>query len=97
MVVGDGGVGKTSLLSTFATGVFPEDYVPTGDTPLTLSHFCRNFCSAVFDNYVAAISVGGKSYELGLFDTAGQLGHQVTFLLVKTVNLILMIRTVRSG
>jgi len=55
VVVGDGGVGKTSLLSTFATGVFPEDYVPT-----------------VFDNYVAAISVGGKSYELGLFDTAGQ-------------------------
>jgi len=55
VVVGDGGVGKTSLLSTFATGVFPEDYVPT-----------------VFDNYVAAITVGGKSYELGLFDTAGQ-------------------------
>ena len=41
-----------------------------------MSHVCHNFCSAVFDNYVAAITVGGKSYELGLFDTAGQLGHQ---------------------
>ena len=44
--------------------------------------FCWNFCCAVFynivccavfDNYVGAITVGGKSYELGLFDTAGQL------------------------
>ena len=41
-----------------------------------MSHVCHNFCSAVFDNYVAAITVGGNSYELGLFDTAGQLGHQ---------------------
>ena len=40
----------------------------------------RNLClilasSAVFDNYVAAISVAGKSFELGLFDTAGQLQY----------------------
>ena len=27
----------------------------------------------MFDNYVAAITVGGKSYELGLFDTAGEI------------------------
>ena len=30
----------------------------------------------MFDNYVAAITVGGKSYELGLFDTAGEIFDQ---------------------
>merc|ERR1719251_661278 len=29
VAVGDGTVGKTSLLNTFVTGEFPEDYVPT--------------------------------------------------------------------
>eukprot|EP01095_Lingulamoeba_sp_RSL-Kostka_P012177 TRINITY_DN4780_c1_g1_i5.p1 TRINITY_DN4780_c1_g1~~TRINITY_DN4780_c1_g1_i5.p1 ORF type:complete len:225 (+),score=82.90 TRINITY_DN4780_c1_g1_i5:396-1070(+) len=29
VVVGDGAVGKTSLLVTFADGLFPEEYVPT--------------------------------------------------------------------
>jgi len=29
VIVGDGAVGKTCLLATFATGDFPEDYVPT--------------------------------------------------------------------
>ena len=32
-----------------------------------------NSCS-VFDNYIAAISVAGTTYELGLFDTAGWSG-----------------------
>ena len=29
VVVGDGGIGKTSLLVTVSTGVFPCDHIPT--------------------------------------------------------------------
>ena len=55
-VVGDGAVGKTSLLITFSTGNYPSDYVPyvfdKSETPSCM--------------------VEGVSYELDLWDSPGQ-------------------------
>lgn len=56
--VGDGTVGKTCALMTYASGntsYVGADYVPT-----------------VFDNYSASVMVGGKITQLLLWDTAGQ-------------------------
>uniref|UniRef100_A0A2K6PPW9 Ras homolog family member Q n=1 Tax=Rhinopithecus roxellana TaxID=61622 RepID=A0A2K6PPW9_RHIRO len=55
VVVGDGAVGKTCLLMSYANDAFPEEYVPT-----------------VFNHYAVSVTVGGKQYLLGLYDTAGQ-------------------------
>jgi len=55
VVVGEAGVGKTSLLITHTTGSFPDEYIP--------SHY---------DNLSSNIFVDGRSYTLGLWDTAGQ-------------------------
>ncbi|KAL0491870.1 Rac-like GTP-binding protein [Acrasis kona] len=56
MTVGDGAVGKTSLLMSFAMDKFPEEYEPTV--------FDNYTCTMV---YSKAINV-----QLGLWDTAGQ-------------------------
>jgi len=56
VVVGDGAVGKTSLLISYATGEFPTDYVPT---------VFENYTAQMKRN-------NGETILLHLWDTAGQ-------------------------
>ncbi|XP_029654356.1 rho-related GTP-binding protein RhoB-like [Octopus sinensis] len=55
VAVGDGGCGKTSLLSSFSNNVFPENYLPT-----------------VFETFLKVFDYENESYEIMLWDTAGQ-------------------------
>jgi len=56
VVVGEGAVGKTSLLISFATNEFPAgEYVPT-----------------VFENYTTKKKINNETILLHLWDTAGQ-------------------------
>ncbi|KAJ6495257.1 cell division control protein 42 [Mycena sanguinolenta] len=57
VVIGDGAVGKTCLLTALAFQTFPG---PNSYLPPT------------FQSYVIDISVGADTYAVGLFDTAGQ-------------------------
>ena len=56
VVVGDGGTGKTCLLTVYAQNHFPEEYVPTIRDNFTMKVLCGD----------------GTVSDLELFDTAGQ-------------------------
>ena len=60
VVVGDGGVGKTSLLLSYTTNQFPQDYVPT---------VFENYTAEL---ELEQEGGGRRKVQVGLFDTAGQ-------------------------
>lgn len=68
VVVGDGAVGKTSLLISYATGEFPTEYVHLQrDLLLTALQL-----PTVFENYTAQMKRdNGETVLLHLWDTAG--------------------------
>lgn len=64
VVVGDGACGKTSLLTMFKTGQFPEDHIPT--------IFNNDVAYFVFTPTTGGQSEEQELIELSLWDTAGQ-------------------------
>jgi GTPase SAR1 family protein len=71
VVVGDGAVGKTCLLISYANNSFPEDYIPTVfDNYVVKWEFPVLFASA--HSVSRSLTAGNVKIELGLWDTAGQ-------------------------
>ena len=66
VIVGEGGCGKTSLLSVFCTNHFAEDNLPT----------------AISENYLTNINIDGKEVKLSVWDTAGEKFKKVNLFMV---------------
>jgi Ras-related C3 botulinum toxin substrate 1 len=77
VVVGDGMVGKTSLIMAYVMNQFPMDYVPTVRCVLWSGRRAgavpdHGDLEQVYDNYVSAQMVDGRPVHMSLWDTAGQ-------------------------
>lgn len=82
VIIGDGAVGKTSLLVSYSMRRFPTGkFVVTcatsrvgkhNETHLTDPQCNAGYVPTVFDNFEAVCKHDGKEYLLALWDTAGQ-------------------------
>ena len=66
VIVGDGNIGKTSMVTVFITGSFPGEYIPSVYKDKNDKDPKKDFI------------VDGKTYNVDLFDTAGQDEYDTT-------------------
>lgn len=75
VLLGDGAVGKTSLVVSYTTNGYPTEYIPTAfdnyTGTLLHNHVCFLLLMLVF--YTVRIKVDNKPVRLQLCDTAGQV------------------------